>query len=126
MHNQTKPKDNQDCFNRAWEYFSDPDFVRCVNENGICCYRAKFDDKNRACVIGDQMPDRLANKYAASILDLINEESSVKRWFGNVDIKLLRMLQNLHDTANVFATTVEDRHRYLRVIAKALNLEVPK
>jgi hypothetical protein len=128
MQNKTKPKDNQDSFNRVWQHFIVEKHTKSVGfapggKLGTRC-RYRTDNGLNGCAIGCQLPDRnakRADKMKEGAIDSVLRKSRViAQWFSNVNGDLLCQLQDAHDTR------FETLGNALANIAKDFNLTVPK
>src|ERR1041385_350236 len=106
MQNKTKPKDNQDSFNRVWQHFIVEKHTKSVGfapggKLGTRC-RYRTDDGLNGCAIGCQLPDRNAKRAdkmkEGAIESVLAHSDVIKAWFSNVEENLLCALQTAHDT----------------------------
>jgi len=126
MYNKTKPRNNQQAFNRVWRYFIIDGHNQCMSESRKegCAYRG--DKRGEGCAVGCMMPNRMANeadKYDASgILTIWDKMPSVGKWFYKVDKDLLDSLQTAHD----YNSFNERKLTMLSDVAKRFKLKIPK
>lgn len=140
LNNKTRPKDNQDAFNRVYErVITYIDVQRCMSKGGGCQYRR---GKN-ACAIGYMMPDKIA-KMADSgntddvssnwgyIEDVIKNIKVAEIWFENVSLSLLNELQKIHDQS-YYCSKIDYKYldepstlKELKRIARAYKLKMPE
>lgn len=127
MENKTKPRSNQQAFNRVWRHFAIEGNAQCLSPDGNCVYRGK---RGAGCAVGCMMPYKMAKNadkryytHASSdIRTVIKTMSSAKKWFSGVDTGLLVALQHAHDLSGF-----NDEKKYrLREVAEKFNLSIPK
>lgn len=118
--NRTKPKSDQDAFDRVWNYFVVKGAPMGVKD-GTGVYRGP---NNQSCATGCLMPDALTNARFESrpIGTLMQERARVRSWFGNTTKGFLASLQTAHDMS---ISLRELRHR-LKGVASSHGLTIPK
>lgn len=137
LNNKTRPKNNQDAFNRVYErLITHANFGKCESDSEGCQYRR---GDGNACAIGYMISDKMAKKlditlnysslYAAGFIrTAIRDFKDVRDWFVNVDIDLLNKLQEIHDFSHINkdgSINKRDCIKYLRRVAKEYNLKMP-
>ncbi len=125
MQNRTRPVNDQDAFNRVWDYFVVKNNKPSRNEEA-CLYR--FNGKG--CAIGCMLPDRLAKKADSLALDdssiniVIKKFPEIASWFAYTSPLLLKDLQKAHDSWQ-YGIKKEDKKESLRKVADKWFLAIP-
>lgn len=126
MKNKTKPRSNQEAFNRVWRHFILEDNEQCGSRTIGCSYRGA---RGQACAVGCMMPYKMAKKAdndgrdcATDIETIINRLPSAEKWFSAVDLHFLESLQCAHDRDGFN----DDKENCLREVATSFGLTVPK
>lgn len=124
MYNKTKPRSNQQAFNRVWRYFVLDGNSQCkTSGSSSCSYRGS---RGKACAVGCMMPSRMAIRAdalnATDIDSVVGDIPSAKKWFSRVDICFLETLQMTHDAEGFN----EDKSYKLKSVAAKYRLTIPK
>lgn len=128
FYNQTPPQNNQDAFNRVWQFFILDNHAKSKSEDGVrCLYRGY--GEGQACVVGCMMPTKMAKradgKYDAcgesAISFIVRVLPSAEEWFNGVDLGFLVALQDAHDSYDFDS----NKFSLLTNLSKAFGLSVP-
>jgi hypothetical protein len=113
----------QEIFDRAVEFFAQPETQRCSNSDGQCLYTNPFNGLH--CVAGYMMPEETLKAFGTEVTGIRfamkNHPAQSPAWARN-NLQLLTDLQAVHDDYGTWQS-VQNLYGKLAYIAANYNLE---